>query len=155
MTWPLLDELRAFVAREEWQDDEEAVMAMEVEIASHTRVGLTIEQHPEELRWRVPENGLVPPVTITWTKKGAPFLRSRDAVALLEEALSRHLDVESSHFALSWWHQSDGDPVVFAEVFGLPEGDFVNVRAKTEPVARMLVALEAGYRLGVWPVKGG
>ena len=136
--WPLLPALDELLAREGWQDELDVVAAMELRIASETGVGRLEDE------WL---DGMTVPLTIddqvriaTWKDSkawkwphperscGAPFLRSRDAAALLEEAV--------------------------AEASGLDiEIRTSTAKGKPEAARRTRAALTAGWGMGMWPVK--
>jgi hypothetical protein len=131
--WSLLAELDELLARDDWQDDQDAVERMERVIA------LSVDGAVHA--WTPAIAGYDP----------APFLRSRDAAALLEEALLAYKrsigdepELEMHYFEGKWmeeWHHSYSGP------------PYVRVKYACEAAVRTRTALEAGYRMGFWPVK--
>ena len=124
--WPLLAALDELLAQEGWQQDRSAVRAMNRRIARETGQSAPDESRPG-------------------------YLESRDAAALLEEALLAYKrsigdepELEMHYFEGEWmeeWHHSLSGP------------PYVRVKHACEAAVRTRTALEAGWRMGMWPVK--
>lgn len=147
--WPLLPALDELLAREGWQEDEIAVDQTEVRIYLETGISALGDRYLIPHLWLNADHTSV--AAEMWPRP--PFLRSRDAAALLEEALGilpYPQDTpglpENCRIAFKYWHwwwlfDRDGDRS--SEV----------ISPDDEAAARTRAALEAGWRMGLWPVK--
>lgn len=156
--WQLLTDLDALFAREEWQDAFEAIVAMELRIADETGVG---RLHDEYLDGACVPMTLAEQVAVaTWKDTpawkwphpersvGAPFLRSRDAAAMLEATMPGYCIEMRSAYS----HLAECQGHVWITVRA-PEGVILPLRHAPEAAWRTRAALEAGFRVGLWPVR--
>ena len=133
--WPLLTALDELLAREGWQEDAEAISQVESRI-NHA-VGW-LDAHEPALAWC---SGLL-------DSQPLPCLRSRDAAAMLEEAIHRvRPDDHHIYIQIEIWE------TIGASVEYWPASELREPKWLPEAAARTRAALKAGRRMGMWPVK--
>lgn len=147
--WPLLADLDELLAREDWQNDWRRVDELNRHITQET--GISIETVAESLvavwRWGFSD-------TPTFFFGSPPFLRSRDAAALLEETIYAELGPRGDLTTITL---NGSDAVVQMTWRDPPHSTMPEETlgaSTTEAAARTRAALEAGWELGLWPVSG-
>lgn len=150
--WPLRDALDELLSREGWEKDVDAVVAMEFRIERETGIAIHLSR-PYDLIYPIPTDPCDDERPVT------PFLRSRDAAAMLEEAVwpivaelgvpSLSIERQPTHYEIAWAQECHKTHV------WLPVTDLPDLPAHIgEPAARTRAALEAGFRIGLWPFRG-
>jgi hypothetical protein len=142
--WPLLAALDELLAREGWQEDDDACLEAEQAIFAATGV-------PENELFRHGIAELWLTLYEVELNDAPPFLRSRDAAAMLEEALGPDIEISLTR-EMGGWTVNGIDQVAECGRCKNRLADDIHIKG-TEAAARTRAALEAGWRLGLWPVK--
>lgn len=160
--WPLLVELDALLAREGWQEEHDpsdgwcffepvnpAVMKLERRILAETNLDIELDYYDRlAARW-------ITNFYDSEDRDAPPFLRSRDAAAMLEEAVARSVSDDYIRFSCVGIYLSPGKQIESAFVSTATINSRRQFRgsatATSEAAARTRAALDAGHRLGIWP----
>lgn len=142
--WPLLAALDELLARGLRQEDERAVDNMEVRIYHETGISALGSAYRIPHLWLNADRSAV--AAEMWPRP--PFLRSRDAAAMLEEAVIAKIAP-----AIVIGVGRAGGSVSYHQLNHWDDGPVVAVRNACEAAARTRAALEAGWKVGLWPVR--
>lgn len=125
--WPLLDELRAFLAHRDWVEDIDRASKLEAAIVRETGADDSWQRHGDQ------DIALM-------------FLTSVEAVDILE-TLMRSVDPY-----LICTISQDGSNPWLVRWMPLSNDWIASAEHEFESSARTLAVLEGGWRLGIWPV---